>query len=231
MKYAQVLATEIVQIRDRLPASARRLDTNDWVLNLREASVATQEACGWFKVVDTPKPADPDYYNTWYSMTEMVGSVPTLVWYPRARRGDEMYPSVESSMVAASRASAQAQVAAGATPEQIAAMAGLFPDWSPDGVVYEIDDVVRYQAMTARCVQAHTSQAGWEPPAVPALWTLYRPPGVALPWVQPLGASDAYQIDELVTHNDETWVCTIADNVWEPGVTGWDVYVEPEPGV
>lgn len=38
------------------------------------------------------------------------------------------------------------------------------------GVAYKINDEVTYQGSTYRCRQAHTSQAGWNPPAVPALW-------------------------------------------------------------
>lgn len=37
-------------------------------------------------------------------------------------------------------------------------------------VAYKIGDLVTYQGATYRCIQAHTSQAGWTPPAVPALW-------------------------------------------------------------
>lgn len=44
------------------------------------------------------------------------------------------------------------------------------PDWAI-GVAYEIDDLVTYQGVVYRCVQAHVSQAGWEPSSVPALWT------------------------------------------------------------
>lgn len=38
------------------------------------------------------------------------------------------------------------------------------------GVAYSVDDEVKYQGTTYRCRQAHTSQAGWTPPVVPALW-------------------------------------------------------------
>lgn len=38
------------------------------------------------------------------------------------------------------------------------------------GVAYQIDDEVTYQGITYRCRQAHTSQIGWQPPAVLALW-------------------------------------------------------------
>lgn len=41
-------------------------------------------------------------------------------------------------------------------------------------------------------------------------------------WRQPVGAHDAYIAGWTVTHNGTRWVSTLASNVWEPGVTGWD---------
>jgi hypothetical protein len=41
-------------------------------------------------------------------------------------------------------------------------------------------------------------------------------------WRQPTGAHDAYVLGWTVTHNGTRWVSTLASNVWEPGVTGWD---------
>lgn len=38
------------------------------------------------------------------------------------------------------------------------------------GVAYAIGDVVTYEGTEYACRQAHTSQAGWEPPNVLALW-------------------------------------------------------------
>ncbi|WP_214411206.1 M28 family peptidase [Sphaerisporangium fuscum] len=35
---------------------------------------------------------------------------------------------------------------------------------------YAVGDVVTYQGVSYRCLQAHTSLPGWEPPNVPALW-------------------------------------------------------------
>lgn len=37
-------------------------------------------------------------------------------------------------------------------------------------VAYKVGDKVTYGGFTWQCTQAHTSQAGWEPPNVPALW-------------------------------------------------------------
>ena len=48
-------------------------------------------------------------------------------------------------------------------------------------------------------------------------------PDQGLPqWVQPTGAHDAYALGAEVTHNGGAWVSTIAANVYEPGVYGWD---------
>ena len=47
------------------------------------------------------------------------------------------------------------------------------PNWSGASVAYKINDLVIYvpNGFTYKCIQAHTSQAAWTPPAVPALWT------------------------------------------------------------
>jgi chitinase len=39
-------------------------------------------------------------------------------------------------------------------------------------VAYTVGQLVTYGGTTYRCLQAHTSLAGWEPPNVPALWAL-----------------------------------------------------------
>ncbi|MEV7795792.1 carbohydrate-binding protein [Streptomyces sp. NPDC087512] len=41
--------------------------------------------------------------------------------------------------------------------------------WAP-GRAYAAGDRVTYGSAAYRCLQAHTSMAGWEPPNVPALW-------------------------------------------------------------
>src|SRR5437763_13758341 len=43
--------------------------------------------------------------------------------------------------------------------------------WAPN-VAYAVNDTVTYGGSTYQCLQAHTSQTGWEPPNVPALWQL-----------------------------------------------------------
>lgn len=48
---------------------------------------------------------------------------------------------------------------------------GGTPAWQAS-VSYKVNDTVTYQSKTYKCLQAHTSQVGWEPAAVPALWSL-----------------------------------------------------------
>ena len=43
------------------------------------------------------------------------------------------------------------------------------PAWEP-GAAYAAGARATYQGTVYKCLQAHTSQADWTPPAVPALW-------------------------------------------------------------
>ena len=47
----------------------------------------------------------------------------------------------------------------------------LFLPWEAD-TKYEVGDRRRHDGKVYKCLQAHTSQVGWEPPAVPALWVV-----------------------------------------------------------
>lgn len=41
-------------------------------------------------------------------------------------------------------------------------------------------------------------------------------------WIQPTGAHDAYDLDDRVTYDGRVWRSTTDENVWEPGVYGWE---------
>ena len=100
----------------------------------------------------------------------------------------------------------------------------LFPLWAAD-TAYASGVRVRYDEKLYRCEQAHTSQAGWEPPAVPALWTEVAKPGEIPVWKQPTGAQDAYMIGDKVHYPDKygpVYVSVMDNNVWEPTVYGWE---------
>jgi hypothetical protein len=100
----------------------------------------------------------------------------------------------------------------------------LFPGWAVDKD-YSAGDRVRYADHLYRCEQAHRSQADWMPDATPALWTEVAKPGEIPVWKQPTGAQDAYQTGELVHYPDEAgpvWRSIVDNNVWQPGVYGWE---------
>jgi len=53
-------------------------------------------------------------------------------------------------------------------------------EWAP-GVPYSVGALVTFGGVTFRVRQAHTSQIGWEPPKVPALFERPGPTGIN-PW-------------------------------------------------
>ena len=101
----------------------------------------------------------------------------------------------------------------------------LFAPWEA-GVAYALDVRVRYDEKLYKCVQAHTSQEGWEPPVVPALWTEVARPGEIPVWKQPTGAQDAYMIGDKVHYPDAdgpVYVSLVDNNVWSPDTPGmWE---------
>lgn len=101
----------------------------------------------------------------------------------------------------------------------------LFKAWY-SGISYLADERVRYNGKLYRCVQAHTSQADWEPDRTPALWTEVAKPGEIPVWKQPTGAQDAYMAGDKVHYPDAdgpVYVSTVDNNTWAPTVYGWEV--------
>ncbi len=114
---------------------------------------------------------------------------------------------------------------------EIADVAPLFDPWKP-GIAYDLQAVVSDEGLLYRCAQAHTSQAGWEPPATPALWSRMgltaNNPDAVPQWVQPSDAQDAYKTGDKVSHDGKTWISTVDSNVWEPGAAGITQWTEAQ---
>lgn len=111
------------------------------------------------------------------------------------------------------------------TDEQAETMPQLYPEWQV-GTEYAVGKRVRYEGKLYRCVQAHASQEGWEPPNVPALWVRTAAEGEIPDWVQPTGAHDAYNKGDKVRYEGKVWVSTMDANTYAPGVYGWDEVAE-----
>lgn len=102
----------------------------------------------------------------------------------------------------------------------------VFSQWV-SGIAYKVGDLRLYgdgnEQKLYRCVQAHTSQEGWEPNVAVSLWTATSDPAEEWPaWSQPVGAHDAYAAGAKVTYNGVHWVSTVDNNVWAPGSYGWE---------
>lgn len=112
------------------------------------------------------------------------------------------------------------------TDEQAEAVTSMYPEWSA-GTDYSVGARVQYGGKLYRCVQAHTSQEGWEPPATPALWVRTAHEEIPV-WVQPTGAQDAYNTGDKVHYQsatDPVYVSLIDGNVWSPAdyPQGWQL--------
>src|SRR5438552_18552427 len=51
----------------------------------------------------------------------------------------------------------------------VAVFAATIPNWAPN-TAYATGALVMFNGVEYQCIQGHTSQVGWEPPIVPALW-------------------------------------------------------------
>ena len=105
------------------------------------------------------------------------------------------------------------------TLDEITAMehTEIFAPWEPN-VPYQIGNLRAYEEKLYKCLQAHTSQEDWTPPATPALWKEVGNPADEWPqWSQPIGAADAYMKDDKVTYEGKHYISTIDNNVWVPG--------------
>lgn len=92
----------------------------------------------------------------------------------------------------------------------------------------EVGEYIQYQDVLYKVLQAHTVQEACTPTNAPSLFAkvLIDPTGeTILNWEQP-DSTNPYMKDDKVIHNGKTYVCTIDNNVWEPGVYGWEEITE-----
>lgn len=89
------------------------------------------------------------------------------------------------------------------------------------GLTVTIDQLLKYNNVLYKVLQAHTTQSDWTPDVADSLFTEATPAGTIMEWVQPTGAHDAYNLGDQVIYNSHLWETTIDANVWAPGVYGW----------
>ena len=108
------------------------------------------------------------------------------------------------------------------TDDEALKAAALYPAWSAQDT-YDAGERVRFDGTLYKCLQPHAAQPDWTPTAAPSLWAkvLVSDTGEPLPWEQP-DSTNPYMQGDKVTHGGKTWVSAIDNNVWEPGVYGWE---------
>lgn len=101
-------------------------------------------------------------------------------------------------------------------------MLPFYPEWAA-GTTYTVGYKVKRNGKLWRCVQAHTSQADWNPVDAPSLWAevLAGQDGTAIgEWVQP-DSTNPYMRGDKVNYKGKLYESEVDNNVWEPGVYGW----------
>jgi hypothetical protein len=114
------------------------------------------------------------------------------------------------------------------------AVATVFPKYQI-GKAYKVKEVFAYgenavgDPQLYQVLQAHTSAEQWTPDTAASLYKKIGVTEDGYPeWVQPLGASDAYNTGDVVSYNGKLYKSTINGNVWTPDEypAGWVVYTE-----
>lgn len=116
--------------------------------------------------------------------------------------------------------------------EHMMAVSSVFPKYQV-GKAYKIKDVFAYGENSVgdpqlyQVLQDHTSAAEWTPDTATSLYKKIGVTESGYPeWVQPLGASDAYNIGDIVSYHDTLYKSIVDGNVWSPDAypAGWEAY-------
>lgn len=100
----------------------------------------------------------------------------------------------------------------------------MFEPWAA-GVDYAEGDMRQSIGRLWRCLQAHTSQAGWEPESTPALWVEVAAPGEYREIKPSMLPTEAFALDEIGwwQAKDNLYRSLIDNNVYTPDSypAGW----------
>ena len=165
-------------------------------------------------------------YTAFYRTEEYTGQIYGVDVYK-----PDQTPEVQTEKAQASVLVAQIQ-AQSLTDDQAITVKAIYPEYDPNGVQYPKDFKATYSDELYKCLQAHTSQADWNPENSPSLWAkvLAGQEGTGIgEWEQP-DSTNPYMTGDRVKHNGKTWESLVDNNVWEPGAQGtealWKVVEE-----
>lgn len=109
------------------------------------------------------------------------------------------------------------------TDEQALIAIEVYPQWDGNGEAYKVGQRVQYNGVLYKVLIDHTSQETWIPTDAPSLFAKVLIPddNVIPEWEQP-DSTNPYKAGDKVAYNGKTWVSIVDNNVWEPGVYGWE---------
>jgi hypothetical protein len=126
-------------------------------------------------------------------------------------------PSLDESLLVAARLTVTDKVRAGELDDAtIERLVSIYDPWQP-GLEVAVGDVFQWDRTLVECIQAHTTQADWEPHLVPALWKVHRTDSGGGPIAWTAGITVA--VDELVLYGGQTYKVVQAHTTqagWEP---------------
>ena len=99
--------------------------------------------------------------------------------------------------------------------------AELFPVWD-ENWTGKAKSIVSDEGALYRSIHDVSAGQNTKPNETLSMWTKIGDPANEWPtWFQPIGAHDAYDIGDKVSHDNKHWSSNVSGNVWEPGVYGW----------
>lgn len=207
--FALIENSTIIDIRGSLPRAARNAQ-GAWVCPPDgEWATAQHEACGWFEVVDTPRPEDT-LTSTFGGEVQLVDGAPVFVWTQRDKTDEEL--AAEAAHAAAEQKAV----------EDAAILDAIRTTATPptDGGAW-VQPLGAHDAYPTGATVTHNGKTWvnltpfnvWEPGV--SGWR--EEVAVGYPeWVRPTGGHDAYQAGDRVAFNGSNYESTINGNVWSP---------------
>ena len=98
----------------------------------------------------------------------------------------------------------------------------VFPEWDENWTGKRGTIVLR-NGILYRSIHDVGPGQNTDPAETPSMWTRIGSPEEPYhEWRQPIGAHDAYALGDIVIHNGKYYVSIVDNNIWEPGVYGWE---------
>lgn len=98
----------------------------------------------------------------------------------------------------------------------------FFHDWHPL-INYAYGSICKNGNKLYRCISPHISQEGLLPESNSQYWLQIVDLDEEWPdWCFPCNKQNLYPLKAKVYHNNKYWQSIVDNNIWEPGINGWE---------